>query len=263
MHEGPDYVVLTDGGAAREFLREALDDKSVRIVTDLSEFRGLFGAVHAAAAILPDLTSGRARELMRLMVDERRLPFVLATDLTPENASELNRLPSFSSVIFLNGAAVSLLTALRQAASTVVLLEAAAMIEGMDYLTPILRAALAKACRQPEPVRTVNKLAERVMGYAPSTLRQHWREEAAPNTKPHDFIDWLLVAHASIKWSRHGSLCGVAGSLGVHPASLRAAMRRVGQNRQGISTNAGGVDVLLTHLRALLERDVSDSTEFH
>jgi hypothetical protein len=166
---------------------------------------------------------------MRLVVDERRLPIVLATDLTPENALELNRMPSFSSVIFLDGASVSLLTALRQAASTVVLLEAAVMIEDMDHLTPIFRAALAKACRQPEPVRTVDQLAKRVMGYAPSTLRQHWRDEAAPNTKPHAFIDWLLVAHASIKWSRHGSLCGVASSLGVHPASLRAAMRGSGR----------------------------------
>lgn len=257
MHEGPDYVVLTDGGAAREYVREALDDKSVRVVTDLPEFCNLLGAVHAAAAILPDLTSSRARELMRTVVDERRLPFVLATDLTPENASELNRLPSFSSVIILNGATVSLLTALRQAASTVALLEAAAMIEDMDHLTPIFRAALAKACRQPEPVRTVNMLAKRVMGYAPSTLRQHWRDEAAPNTKPHDFIDWLLVAHASTRWSRHGSLSGVAGSLGVHPASLTAAMRRAGQDRQEMSTERGAIDVILTQVRALLKVDGS------
>lgn len=35
MHEGPNYIVLTDGGAAHELVREALDDKSVRVVTDL------------------------------------------------------------------------------------------------------------------------------------------------------------------------------------------------------------------------------------
>lgn len=194
---------------------------------------------------------------MRSIRDERRLPFVLATELTPDNASELNRLPSFSSVIFLNEVSGSLLTALRKAASTAVLLEAAAMIEDMDHLTPVFRAALAKACRQPAPVRTVDQLAKRVMGYAPSTLRQHWREEAAPGTKPHDFIDWLLVAHALSRWTRHGSLRSVAGSLGVHPSVLTAAMRRLGVDRLDISTERGAIDVILPPVRALLKLDGS------
>jgi hypothetical protein len=193
----------------------------------VGEFVEVVENARACAVLLSDLSCPRASDLVRLKQERPLLPLVLVTDLNATNARKLQRLPPVEETLFIDEIqGYRLGAALAQAAQHSLLKRAIVVIDAVRHLSPELRATLARACNLLTPVRSVHRLAHGIMGYSESELRKHWRADAQPGTKVHDFIDWLLVAHASIEWRVWTSPTLVARHLGVDPRTLAAALHR-------------------------------------
>lgn len=86
----------------------------------------------------------------------------------------------------------------------------------------------------------------------PQALRKQWRESFGGTTKPHDFIDWLLVAHAATHAASGDSVNRLAHRVGVGRHVLGAAFDRRLPNTSVQEVIAEGPEVLLANLKDLL-----------
>lgn len=252
MDHRSEYAVFVETNQGKTSLQSMLDGRMFASVTTVwSLFADDLARVRAAAAYVPDLDGQYASKLKRLRLDRPFTPLALVTELSPSNLKSLNTLPEFDELLLI-AETDKLPDVLRRIAGRTVLLEAAALIENLEDYPANLRLTLARACRRAEPVRTVAKLASDVLGSNRQTLWKLWRSSAPAETHPHDFIDWLLVAHAISHWSPDSKSQDVARRLAVHPDTLTKAVQR----RFGVLSVAdvvvGGKSHILDNLQTLL-----------
>jgi hypothetical protein len=86
---------------------------------------------------------------------------------------------------------------------------------------PLVRRAIALACRARPPIRSVRGLAEAV-GYDRRTLWQRWRQALGTPNPPRleDLLDWVLLLHAVSSKAPGRSWSSIAGDLWIHPHTL-------------------------------------------
>jgi hypothetical protein len=220
------FVVFIDRRLDQRPILQALSGEAARIFTRWSDFSGMVGNAAAAGIVIQDLTRARTRDGIALRAARPLLPLVLVTSVGPDTPRRINRLPELEEIVRLEDLSDRFRGALNDAANRRLLLQAAAWIQTQEHLPPELRLALEKACRRPDPLRTVDALAKRALGASPRVFRALWKR-ADPRTKPHAFIDWLLLAHAAAK--RHAGLSveGQARLIGVDSHTLQAARKRL------------------------------------
>ena len=253
MHSRHEYSIYAEGADARHRLLTALDGHScVRVATDWKLFVEELAHFRSAAVYIPELNGHHADRLKRLRSDRPLLPIALVTELHPAILKALNAVPECDDIL-LDSEIENLPDVLQKIAGRSLLLEAAAWIESLEQYPPELVMTLARACRRREPVRKVTKLAEEVLGHNRQSFWELWRKAALPS-RAHDFIDWLLIAHAVLLWYPDTADRSIARQLSVHPQSLTAAIRRQFPSLTLTDVATGGKAALLAKLRDLLSR---------
>jgi hypothetical protein len=158
-------------------------------------------------------------------------PLVLATSKDADNARLLKGF-RVDEVVWLDDVERELWPAVRGAESRGVLRRLGDALDGAASLPPLLRAALAHACRSAEPVRSVSELALAV-GRDRRTLWRLWRgvHGGAPPLRLEDFLHWLLVLRGTASRRPRGSWTAVAREMRVHEHTLaRAAAALAGRS---------------------------------
>jgi hypothetical protein len=154
-------------------------------------------------------------------------PILLITSYGRGNARELVNL-SCDHVLFLDELTEPALASTLESMRTLTCLRSAEALlaENRFGIDEFLSAALARACRIPHPVRSIGQLAH-LAGCHRSTLLRKWRASTRRGSRPHFFIDWLLVVHALSLKRRHASnWLAVAQRMSVKEQTIRAAARR-------------------------------------
>jgi hypothetical protein len=165
-------------------------------------------------------------------------PTILVTDKDPENLRLIRGL-TLEDVIWAEEVGHALVPAIHRASNAGYLQQVAAVIDDTPHLPQRLRAALAHACRNRVPVRSVNGLAAAVECDR-STLCRQWQKGRSTRVelRLEDFLDWLTVLRAvglrppGRKWS------AVAEELGMPERTLsRIARRLLGSGLRELDLN--------------------------
>ncbi len=168
----------------------------------------------------------------------RALRTVLVTRKDADNARCLNGL-SFDDVVWFCEAERVLAGVLKRSGHVDRLGQLADCIDAEIELPPTLRRALATACRQRPPMRTVQSLAAAAGGMPRSTLNTQWRRAFGIRSafRLQDFVGAVLLLRAN---ERHVDGCkwtAVAAEMGVHHHTLnRIARRLAGASLAGLTS---------------------------
>ncbi|HEY0150574.1 MAG TPA: hypothetical protein VGB92_01175 [Longimicrobium sp.] len=150
-----------------------------------------------------------------------RHPVVLVTRWDLENARQLKDL-TVEEVIWLQEVEQGLRTAVERACAQepnyVYCL--ALPFERAEHLPPVLREALAHACRSERPVHSVNELAAAVDRNRRSLWHQWNRAVDGAPLRLQDFLHWILLLRALGKKTPERSWAAVAEELRMSPQTL-------------------------------------------
>ena len=167
--------------------------------------------------------------LLRLVAlsSRRRAPLVLVTSKDADNVRLLKGV-ALEEVVWLSDLPASLGAAIHAARLSRPLLVLSRRIERNRSLVPVLRGALAAACRQPSPPTTVAALAG-LAGVDRRVLWRAWRNRFGlePPLRLEDVTAWLVIAHAASGKRPGRRWSAVAGDVGVHLSTLRRLIRRL------------------------------------
>lgn len=210
-----------------------------------------FGRISAesicSVGVVPDLTDPEILSWLTTLIRNTPWPgWIVVTDFSPANASQLVQLTGVREVVW--SEAPSLV--LRRAVSRVLEAEPEAhLIEAVrksELLHPDLRRAVAEACLLRRLPRTVAGLCERAH-ISENRLRYLWRQYTQAGRSPKELVDWLLLARARRLYPRCGCWDRVANELGVKENTLRnICMRLTGQTlSQFRHGNPGSANTLL------------------
>jgi hypothetical protein len=124
-------------------------------------------------------------------------------------------------VVPLGKVATALWPAVLRARSGDFLERVADAVDRPELGSPVVRRAIAVACRARPPLRSVRSLAEAV-GYDRRTLWQRWRQALGTPNPPRleDLLDWVLLLHAVSGKAPGRSWASIAGDLWIHPHTL-------------------------------------------
>lgn len=174
--------------------------------------------LHEAAAF-PELCALRSRHPLH--------PVVLVTRWEPHNARLLGRL-EIDDVVWFREMDHSLLATVKRAGACGRLRGLAEELRGAQHLSPRLRQALQCALDRSPPLRSVGELAE-LMNCHRRTLSHHWRSALGvdPPLRLEDFLDWVLLLHASMRRAPGLKWSGVATQLRVHEQTLGRLSQRL------------------------------------
>ena len=183
-----------------------------------------------SVALVPWLAVNRlAFRLARFKLHLPLHPIVVATSKDADNVRLLKDARP-EEIVWIGELARTLWPAVQRATQHEVRVRVANAFRGAPHLDPLLREALASACRQDRPFLSVSDLASRI-GCDRRTLWRHWRESLGPDAplRLEDFLHWLLLLHATIRKRRHHGWAEVALELGVHEHTLgRHSMKLAG-----------------------------------
>lgn len=192
----------------------------------------------AGSALYPQL-----REFTRRLP---AYPLVLITARDAENARVLRQI-AVEEVVWLPEMERELLPAIRRASAQRPLLRLAGEAEGAEHLPLLLRRAVALACRQNPPFRSITDLAG-ALGRDRRTLSTAWRQALGADSRARleDLVDWILLLRAAARWAVGWKTSAVAQELSVHEQTLsRIARRLAGSSPTQIRT-AGRHGLILT-----------------
>jgi hypothetical protein len=104
-------------------------------------------------------------------------------------------------------------------------------LQRAHHLPQRLREALALACDERQPIRTVERLAA-MAGCDRRTLWAHWKQSAGRHTplRLQDFLHWLLLLRAVHRKTLERPWAQVAEEIGVHPHTLSRLTRQLTGN---------------------------------
>lgn len=122
----------------------------------------------------------------------------------------------------------------------------AAQFRRAPHLPPRLREALAIACDERKPIRTVEKLAA-AAGCDRRTLWTHWKQSVGRRSelRLQDFLHWVLLVRAAHRKTASRPWAEVAEEIGIHPHTLgRLARQLTGSSLRELS---GRAHATLTH----------------
>jgi hypothetical protein len=219
-------VVFVDEHIDPNPILQARPAAGARIHSRWSDFTDILGNASAAGLVIQDLTRARTRDIIALRAAKPLLPLVLVTSVGRATLRRINRLPELENIIRIEDLPDQFGGALIDAANRRLLLQAAAWIEAQEHLPADLRFALMKACKRRVPLRTVEAPAKFSLGASPKVLRDLWGR-AGIRTRPHAFIDWLLLAHARAASDPGATVSEQARRSGVERHTLQAARRRL------------------------------------
>jgi hypothetical protein len=176
---------------------------------------------------------------------------VVVTSKDADNARLLKDLHT-DEVVWLQDLERDLPRAVRGAESRGVLQRVASEIERSQLSPPLLRSALAQACRSGQPVQSVHALAA-IAGRDRRTLARLWRVSlSGTGFRLKDFLDWLLIVRALSRKHHRVSWAAIATELGVHEHTLARAVHRLLGVRLGELGNCGELAVAERFARAVL-----------
>lgn len=178
--------------------------------------------------VLPRLGGATHQSRFSRVVDLHPLvPTVLVTRRRAENVRRVRHV-RIDEIVWLRSMEASLPRAVDRASTHALFERIAASIERNDTLPPVVRRAVAAVCRGPDPVPSVETLANAV-GCDRRTLWYHWRQSLPDRLTLKRVLDWLRLLRAVGRKSRGRSWAAVANEMGVHPKTLaRTAVRLTG-----------------------------------
>lgn len=158
-------------------------------------------------------------------------PVILVTRADVENLRLLKDIV-VDEVIWFREMERELASAVQRASAPRPLDSLARTVERAGHLHPKLQEALAYACRATPPVRTVGELAGSI-NRDRTTLGVYWRTSIGSNSslRLQDFLDWILLLHATGQRATGRKWVAIAHELGVHEHTLR----RIADRRTGCS----------------------------
>jgi hypothetical protein len=216
-----------DPHAERYRIAAQLQDQGLEVCRDWHEFRlSCTEPVEVMICAIPELGGTVWRDLLAIRAKNAALACIMITEHTEQNTYELAS-NQIDEVLFLHQISKDLLhAAIRGLARRTTLRLAAAKLRENNFgLDPEFAETLAKACVATYLVRTVNELA-RMTGLSRSQFTRRWKQ-CIPHARPHRFLDWLLLMHATQVQSRTGlGWTKVAEALGVDADTLTGACRR-------------------------------------
>lgn len=197
-------------------------------------------------------------ERVRRMRTHRPLhPIVLVMIKDADNVRLVAAL-GVAELVWLHELELALWPAVRRAYAHGFFEELAHTVERDATLTPLLRNALAAACRREVPMHSIAELASTV-GCHRQTLWYHWHKHVRSDATMHlgDVLDWLQLCRGLVKKTPLTGWSEVARALGIHQHTLaRNAQLLAGLTlREMASADTRDIlfafrDLLIAHLGA-------------
>lgn len=261
-----DGVVLADKSAVRLIAQVHSSKYCFCRVATWAEFGAAVERCRFGVAAAPSLHSCHD-ELTSFRMQYPLFPLVIITERDPDNLRLLSGLPPIELLLFHDEIQQQLFDCIDAAARKSLIMQAIATIEE-TVLPKKLKAALTRACRSHELVRTVSRLAKAYLCRSPQTLRSIWQRSLGDRSRPHDFIDWLLIAHALSHLTEGDVVSRLASRTGVDRHVLASALRRRFPGMQLDRIAVGGEVLLLDNLRQMIseksnERNPTTIIEIH
>lgn len=177
--------------------------------------------------VIPQVDRSDVRPIAQLSEWSSTLALVLVTE---RNAERLRLLAGvrLDAIVWFEAVATELPIAIARINREQFFLEISDLILRSENLSPLMRSVLARAARQPYPVRSVQRLAA-LADRTPAALWHHWHLEVRGETalRLEDFLDWLILLRA-IQHKLPGRDWSVtAEAVGVDPRTIRRIAHRL------------------------------------
>lgn len=202
--------------------------ESVAIVGNWAALRHSAREARCVVLIAPWLATGST--VSQIAALRRQLPSVPVVIATTKDADNIRHLAgcAVDEIVWLHEIDRELSSAVARACGTGLLARLGRGFATAPGLPPVLRSALAHACRPDCAVRSVSELATAI-GKHPHTLWYHWHHAlgTAARLRLEDCLDWILLLRA---WHLREGAQGwdsVARKLHVHEHTLARLIRRL------------------------------------
>ncbi|HVE77699.1 MAG TPA: hypothetical protein VNA89_02500 [Gemmatimonadaceae bacterium] len=235
-------LYCTDGRQLEQ-LRKALPAGETVLATDAwSELEQAAPGAACLVVVAKWLShDGVFPQLCALRVRSRFKPVVLVTSKDADNARSLKDV-HVEEVVWCHEAERELWPAVKRAAARGLLRQLGDRFEMAPRLAPLLRGALAHACRSERPVTTVEALAA-AAHCDRRTLWYQWQKafHGTPPLRLEDALNWLILLRAAGRYAPGRAWPVVAAELDVHEHTLaRLTVRLAGITLRELSTVAQG-----------------------
>ncbi|HEX6938825.1 MAG TPA: hypothetical protein VF158_05395 [Longimicrobiales bacterium] len=211
----------------RPRIRAAIGRDEATEARDWTELEHLARKGHATVIVIEWLDDAALDRLAFFKARAPQCVAVLVTRHVGENLRPVLGIPVEEVIGFCEIEAV-LPTALTRARNRDFCYRLAHGVQRLEAMPPELRAALVHVCRNPQPVRTIARLAM-LVGCHRSTLWHQWRRAVGSNcpVRLEDCLDWALLFHAVRRKTRGSRWIHVAAELRISEKTLARLARRL------------------------------------
>jgi hypothetical protein len=152
-------------------------------------------------------------------------PLVVVTTPDAKNLQPIAAVP-IDEVIWWSDAARDLLPACARLETTSFRQESIARVRAAEQLPTALRTTLVHVLRRGNPATSITAIVGEV-GYARTTLWEHWNSHVDRRVRLLEFVDWVFLLHVVSRKTRNRTWASVATELDVDSDTVTRRVRKL------------------------------------